>query len=398
MIPPAFPKNEAERLAVVSKYKLLDYLPEEDFDNITSLIAAICEVPIALITVLDKEKNHFKSNFGIDFKDSPREFSFCGHAILQDEPIFIVKDVQKDARFKDNPVVKENNVAFYAGVPLIVSSGHALGTLCIYDHKPRELTQIQKESLVRLAKEVINLFELRLKNEQFKNAQAELRERNEHLKKFAGVVSHDLKSPLANITSLSRLIRDENRDSLSEESHTYFDLIEESSETLKEYINGILNFYKADELLEARRDDISYHDFFENIKEIYMLKDSQLMYPKQGTFRSIKIAPLTQIMLNLIDNAFKYNRSHQPVVKIQVEEEALQYRFTVTDNAIGIDKEKQPEVFDLFKTTGVKDRQGKEGTGIGLATVKSLVTKLGGEIGLSSEIGKGSSFRFTIKK
>ena len=85
-------------------------------------------------------------------------------------------------------------------------------------------------------------------------------------------------------------------------------------------------------------------------------------------------------------------------MKIQVEEEALQYRFTVTDNAIGIDKEKQPEVFDLFKTTGVKDRQGKEGTGIGLATVKSLVTKLGGEIGLSSEIGKGSSFRFTIKK
>ena len=115
MIPPAFPKNEAERLAVVSKYKLLDYLPEEDFDNITSLIAAICEVPIALITVLDKEKNHFKSNFGIDFKDSPREFSFCGHAILQDEPIFIVKDVQKDARFKDNPVVKE-----------IADSGHTL--------------------------------------------------------------------------------------------------------------------------------------------------------------------------------------------------------------------------------------------------------------------------------
>lgn len=150
MISPKFPDNEKERVAELKKYNLLDTLSENDFDNITALIAAICEVPISLITLLDSDRNFFKSHVGLDFNQSPRNISFCGHAILNDEEIFIVEDATKDVRFKDNPLVTEAKALFYAGVPLVNSNGFKLGTLCIFDHKPRKLTEVQITSLKAL--------------------------------------------------------------------------------------------------------------------------------------------------------------------------------------------------------------------------------------------------------
>ena len=144
--------------------KICPTLPEEDFDNITKLTSSICQTPIALITLLDTKRNFLKSHYGLDFNQSPREISFCGHAIVSKEPIFIIEDATKDNRFCDNPLISEYNVSFYAGVPLINPDGYALGTLCIYDTVPRQLTQQQKDTLIILAKQVVNLFELRLKN------------------------------------------------------------------------------------------------------------------------------------------------------------------------------------------------------------------------------------------
>ena len=150
MIKPGFPKNELERVSCVKKYDLLDTLPESDFDNITSLVATICDVPISLITLLDTDRNFFKSHHGVDIQESPRDISFCGHAILQEDDIFIVEDSRKDIRFKDNPLVSDYKAIFYAGVPLKNKDGLALGTLCIYDHKPRQLTRLQKNALLQL--------------------------------------------------------------------------------------------------------------------------------------------------------------------------------------------------------------------------------------------------------
>jgi GAF domain-containing protein len=224
---PEFPENEAARIAELKKYKLLDTFSENDFDNITKLVAAICEVPIALITLLDLERNFFKSHVGVDFNQSPRNISFCGHAILEDDEIFIVEDATKDERFDDNPLVTENQAVFYAGVPLINPNGFKLGTLCVFDHKPRQLTDVQIISLKALAKQVVNLIELRKKNSLLIEIQKELQNRNERLETFAHVVSHDLKSPLANITSLTRFLKEENIENLSTDSKMYLDYIED---------------------------------------------------------------------------------------------------------------------------------------------------------------------------
>ncbi|OAD92850.1 ATPase [Aequorivita soesokkakensis] len=398
MIPPKFPDNEKERIAELKKYNLLDTLSENDFDNITSLIAVICEVPVSLITLLDTDRNFFKSHFGLDFNQSPRNISFCGHAILQDEELFIVEDATKDERFKNNPLIYDNNAIFYAGVPLINPKGFKLGTLCIFDEKPRQLTEIQIVTLKALAKQVINLFELRKKNNLLTDFQKELQQRNERLVNFAHVVSHDLKSPLANITSLTRMLREENFETLSKDSELYLNYIEESSFTLKNYINGILKFYKADELLEAQKQDVELKKLFEEIDEILITEDIIFEYPQKGVLTNVNKAALTQIFLNLIDNSLKYNLNEKRLVSVKYIEDPDFHKFSIKDNGMGIDLGVQEEIFNLFKTTGIKDRDGKEGTGIGLATVKSLVSKLGGSISLESEPEKGSTFTFTVQK
>ncbi|WP_452220760.1 sensor histidine kinase [Lacinutrix salivirga] len=398
MIKPNFPKNERERISCVREYKLLDTLPESDFDNITNLVSAICDVPISLITLLDTERNFLKSHHGLDINESPRDISFCGHAILHNDPIFIVEDSREDERFKDNPLIEGFKAIFYAGVPLRNEKGLALGTLCVYDHEPRTLSKNQKSALIALGNQVMNLFELRLKNRLLDEAQQELTIRNAELNTFASHVSHDLKSPLSNIISLTELLKEENNNKLTEESATYLNYIEESADTLKEYIDGILLHYKASELVNAKNKDVKLESLFENVKNILILKSDEFKYPTQGTAHNINEAAITQILLNLVDNAFKYNNKVKPLVTVNYNENKDSHIFSVTDNGQGIANDKKETIFKLFNNLDIKDAKGKKGTGIGLFTVKSLVKKLGGEIRLESELSKGSTFTFTVSK
>jgi signal transduction histidine kinase len=397
MISPEFPQNEKERLSAVYKYRLLDTLPESDFDNITSLISTICNVPISLITLLDADRNFLKSHHGIDIQESPRNISFCGHTILQKD-IFIVEDAREDIRFKDNPLVTDFKAIFYAGVPLINKDGIALGTLCVYDHEPRKLTETQKKALITTSKQVINLFDLRLNNILLSESKQELIDRNNELGKFASHVSHDLKSPLANIMSLTDFLKEDEGNTFTEESMEYIGFIEESAESLKNYIDGILIHYKANELLNADKENVLLNPFFEEIQRIHLLDDEQFKVDNYQESIYINKAAVTQVLINLVDNALKYNNKVNPKVVLSFSEDKSYYFFTVKDNGNGIAKEQQEEVFKLFNNNNQLDITGKKGTGIGLFTVKNLVKKLGGTIELQSEVNKGSTFIFSIAK
>lgn len=397
MIAPRFPENENERLISVRNYELLDTLPDINFDNITALASAICEAPISLITLLDINRNFFKSHHGIDLNESPRDISFCGHAILE-EDIFTVQDAKNDERFVDNPLVTEQNARFYAGVPLKGRDGFSLGTLCVFDKKPRTLTSLQKDALISLAKQVENLFELHRANIELLNFQTELKERNSDLKRFASVVSHDLKSPLANIMALTQIVKDDIGDSLSDESSQLFTYIEDSSEKLKNYIDAILKHYKTDELVQANKETVSVKDLFEEIIDMLIIQDSKVDFPSKGVLKNVNKAILSQILLNLIDNALKYNNKDTPAITIRLEEDSVNYIFYVEDNGIGIDEDKQKSIFNLFQTTGEVDRNGKTGTGVGLSTVKNLVEKLKGTISVSSKKNIGTTFKFSVQK
>jgi GAF domain-containing protein len=153
--------NEGERLHALQQYNILDTLPEKSFDDITYLASYICESPIALITLVDDKRQWFKSKFGFEVSETPRDVSFCAHAIHQSKP-FVVKDAAKDERFAQNPLVlSDPHIRFYAGAPVVDSDGYALGTICVIDHEPRELTTGQIDALQALSRQVMALLEMR---------------------------------------------------------------------------------------------------------------------------------------------------------------------------------------------------------------------------------------------
>lgn len=157
----AAPQKEAVRLKVLWQYEVLDTIPEEVFDDLTELAARICEAPIALISLVDEDRQWFKSKVGITTSETSRDISFCAHAIQQRD-LFIVPDATKDARFSQNPLVTSDpKIRFYAGAPLITPDGHALGTLCVIDKVPRDLRPEQQQALRVLARHVMTQLELR---------------------------------------------------------------------------------------------------------------------------------------------------------------------------------------------------------------------------------------------
>lgn len=155
------PNQEEERLAALQCYGILDAPREEEFEDITRLIARLCDAPIAVINLIDRERQWFVSEIGLGVRETPLDISICAHAILQ-PGIFIVPDTLEDKRFADNPLVTgEPYLRFYAGALLKTREGHALGTLCVLDYKPRELTEEQKDALQVLANQVMRQIEIR---------------------------------------------------------------------------------------------------------------------------------------------------------------------------------------------------------------------------------------------
>ncbi len=158
---PGTPPDEKARLRSLASYEILDTATEAQFDAITRLVAIALDAPIALVSLIDRDRQWFKSRYGLDADQTGRDISFCGHAV-EAHATLVVADATADPRFSDNPLVSgDPRIRFYAGVPLESPDGHMLGTLCAIDRKPRDLTPTQRETLELLATQVMALLELR---------------------------------------------------------------------------------------------------------------------------------------------------------------------------------------------------------------------------------------------
>jgi len=158
---PPIPLNEQARLELLRQYQILDTAAEQVFDEITALAASICQTPICLLTFVDRDRTWYKSSVGMQGTETPREMTFCAHAICQND-VYVVPDTRADQRFADNPLVTgEPSLRFYAGMPLLSPEGLAVGTLCVLDRKPRALTPEQVDKLKALAKSAVLLLEVR---------------------------------------------------------------------------------------------------------------------------------------------------------------------------------------------------------------------------------------------
>ncbi|WP_442267275.1 sensor histidine kinase [Tenacibaculum sp. ZS6-P6] len=392
----SIPKNEEERIQRLKSYSILDTLPEEDYDNITKIAAEICNTPIALVSLVDPERQWFKSAYGIDATETPREYAFCSHTILDPDELFIVPDATKDIRFRDNPLtLSEPNVVFYAGAPLKTKDGFALGTLCVIDSEPRmSLTEGQKESLKALSQQVMSLLELRKQNLKLQEANNEISRLNNELNQFTHRLTHDLKTPVRGINSLALFIKEDIKDSKENlKTIEFLDLISSRATYMESMINQLLLYSKVtntDVYLEKFNLKILLNDVIKNC-DLQNKLTVNLEELDEEIYHS-KIC-FIQIFQNLLTNSYKFNDKEMCEVFLSYNKKDNILEFVYEDNGPGIPEKYYNKVFLMFETLGETNFKN---TGIGLATIKSIITRLNGTINLSKRKDNKQGVRFTF--
>ena len=164
------PADEDARIEELRRYQVLDTGAETEYDDLVHLASHICGTPIALVSLVDAQRQYFKARIGLEATETPRDVAFCAHAILKPE-LMVVPDATSDTRFADNPLVRfDPKIRFYAGSPLVTPKGHSMGTLCVIDRVPRTLDQSQREALEILGRQVVTLLELRRARDEAEDA------------------------------------------------------------------------------------------------------------------------------------------------------------------------------------------------------------------------------------
>jgi len=204
MMSAPIPKNEASRQQTLDRYAILGSLPEQELDDITELASFICDTPISLISLVDKDRQWFKSRVGLDAEQTHRSESFCAH-ILANNQTLIVQDTLEDERFAENPLVSgDPGIRFYAGAPLVAPNGHILGSLCVIDTKPRSLSARQVNALESLSRQVMTVFESRLGLIEHQRTSSALMqsEKLAAVGRVASSMAHEINNPLEAVTNL----------------------------------------------------------------------------------------------------------------------------------------------------------------------------------------------------
>jgi signal transduction histidine kinase len=398
MIIPEKPHNESERLKALRSYGVLDTLSEKEYDQLTAIASQICGCKMSLISLVDEDRQWFKARVGLNVSETAREFAFCAHAIHEPRKTLVVPDARLDNRFHDNPLVTgDPHLAFYAGVPLVNEDGLSLGTLCVLDSEPKTLSESQLDALSALAEQVMALLELRRSKMTLEKTLGNLEEKNRELEQFAFIAAHDLKSPLNGISSLTDVLIDSHSEMLQQEGVRMLNAIRGSAQQLSSLINGLLDYYRLDSAYQEMNTPIKREELISQVMNLFGGDSAvELQFVIQPDAINTHGPVLLQVLLNLVSNAIKYSDKAITIVKLEVEENNDGYRVVVADNGAGIDSRFHDKLFELFETASSSDRFGKRGNGIGLATVKKLVNRIGGSIRFFSELGKGTTFEFTV--
>ncbi|MDJ0707441.1 MAG: ATP-binding protein [Leptolyngbyaceae cyanobacterium MO_188.B28] len=407
------PKNDIDRLAELRRYAILDSPSEESFDELTRLAAYICQTPVSLVSLVDEQRQWFKSNCGLDTSETPREYAFCGYTILDSAP-FIVEDAAVDMRVRDNPLVQADpKIRFYAGFPLTSPRGYNLGSLCVIDFVPRRLIQAQIDGLKTLAAQVVRLLETRLFSEKINHYTHALEEAHRQAvqasqakSQFLATISHDIRTPLHGIVGALELLSDS---LLSSQQRQYVKTADISAQMLESIISDVLDFSKIEanklilspvptslktlcaSLEQVLRDTVSQ-------KQLQFSIDIEASIPKTLLIDDNR---LHQVLLNLCSNAIKFTPPNGLItLSARLKEQtplSATVHICVEDTGIGIAEDQQQKIFLPFEQATTSTVREYGGTGLGLAISSRLLGLMGSQLHLQSVLGKGSTFGFTLK-
>ena len=406
MQPPPIPARDAERVDVLRSLGILETPADPDFDELTRLAAQTCQVPIALISLIDRDRQWFKSNLGFPRTETPRENAFCAHAIAEPAgTVFTVPDAHDDARFQRNPfVLGDPHIRFYAGAPLVTHDGWVLGTLCVIDRQPRHLSPEQQRVLVSLSRHVVNAIECHRLVESRSQAVTDLELTRRAHGEFLAALTHEIRSPIKTVVGMTSLLRNS---PLNAEQRACIDHLQHSGDHLLHLINDVLDFAK----LETGRLtlDLGPCDLAKLVQGAVALvatraREKQLAIavafaPGVPAVVEADTARLRQILGNLLSNSVKFTARGSISIQITAPPRTdgrLEISFCVRDTGIGIPPDRLNRLFQPF-TPGEAPAAGTPGgVGLGLSISKRLAELHGGRIWVESQPGSGSAFHFTL--
>ena len=397
--------HDPERLAAVRRTGLLDTPPEEVFDRLTRLATRVLGVPVSFITLVDEHRDFYKSQCGFpEPLASSREqtgTTFCHYALPLDQPL-LINDTRADPVYRTVPTVQSMGIAAYAGIPMLTSEGHAIGSFCAVDFEPRKWTDTDAEVLGELAASAMREIELRAEVADRLRTELQMREVTESRARLIRGFSHDLKNPLGAADGHAALLQDE--------------ILGELSGGQKDSVARIRNSLRAalgliEDLLELARTEAGQIDVQHAPTDVCEVADAIAgEYRAQAEAAGIILqtelagdlpvvssdrARVRQILGNLISNAVKYNRKGGRIaVRVALgarddEQDVQHVAVSVSDTGPGIPEEKRHLLFHEFSRLDPKTGQG---AGLGLAISQRIARALGGEITLQSTVGQGSTF------
>lgn len=417
------PADEVTRIAALERLHVLDTLPELPYDDIVSLAKTICGTPIALVSLVDRDRQWFKACIGLPVRETHRDAAFCAHAILRPDQLTLIEDATKDVRFKENPLVTGGpGIRFYAGAPIVTSRGSALGTVCVIDTKPNTLSDQQRDALLSLARQTACLFELREFSIQRDDLEKQLRskvvkalvdddvdlgplqqrQRVASIGELTSGVAHDFNNLLQAISVNFQLIqrRTDRPDLVARWSGEGLRSVERGAKLVAQILS-----FSRDRSPELKPVYVS-----ERISEMRDLL-ARVIGPSVRLHFDLEPKPVpvlcddTQLeaaLMNMVVNSRDaMNNSGEITVSTSLKisncdpavPEGLYLELRVSDNGPGMAYSIASKVFEPFFTT---KEEGK-GTGLGLSQVQGFAMKAGGGARVETMLGKGTSVVLLLK-
>jgi signal transduction histidine kinase len=388
MILPPSPTDEELRLAALTSYGILDTPPEESFDRVAHIASAICQTPIALVTMVDRDRQWFKARVNFEVLETARDVAFCAHAVASGETM-VVEDAAHDPRFAGNPLVlSAPNIRFYAGAPIRTGEGHSLGTLCVIDQVPRRLSAEQRSGLEALSRELSALLELRRINREL----AELRGYQEQL---TAMLVHDLRSPLTHLVSSGHYVLD--LPGLPADATEVVAEMMTAAESIHRMTGNLLS------LAQSERGELVPLRVAVELPQLLGAIEQSLSRSAAANDQTVALRPvppvtltsdpelLGRLLMNLGENALKYAPGGTAVT-LAAEAEGDRVRLRVADRGRGVPPADRERIFDPYVRLDAGRTSGREGYGLGLAFCKVAAHALGGRIWVEDNQPSGAVF------